>query len=219
MVLPAAPRLVALTLASALFVSGAAKRTTATARGENEDLILNVTIYIDSAAVKETLGDDLGGHYIVAQVKVEPKYTKEITIDRDDFVLRTDKDGDHSTPMAPSQIAGRGGLVLTRTLGPGGEGAERSRGWSIGGMGMGGGGAGAGGGPQNTGVKASAEKSDTEKAKESPLKQLLDTKVLPEKKIEEPVTGFLFFPMENQKMKDLELVYGGKENRIRMRFK
>jgi hypothetical protein len=218
MVLPTVARLVALLLASALFVSGAAKKTTATARGENEDLILNVTIYIDSAAVKEALGDDLGGHYIVAQVKVEPKYTKEITIDRDDFVLRTDKDGDHSTPMAPSQIAGRGGLILTRTNGPGGQGAERSRGWSIGGMGMGAGGGGAGAGPQNTGVKASAEKGD-DKDKDNPLKQLLDAKVLPEKKIEEPTTGFVFFPMENQKMKDLELVYGGKENRIRIRFK
>src|ERR1035441_10736576 len=79
------PRLVAFFLASALLVSGAAKKTTATGRGENEDLILNVTIYIDSASVQEALGDDLGGHYIVAQVKVEPKYTKEIAIDRDDL--------------------------------------------------------------------------------------------------------------------------------------
>jgi hypothetical protein len=209
------PRLVAFLLASALLVS-AAKKTTASGRGENEDLILNVTIYIDSVAVREALGDDLAGHYIVAQVKVEPKYTKEITIDRDDFVLRTDKDGDRTKPMAPSQVAGRGGLVLTRNDGPGGLGAERSRGWSIGGMGMGGGGRGTGG-PENTGVKASTEKSDKEK--ESPLKILLDAKVLPEKKIEEPTTGFLFFPMENQKMKDLELVYGGRENRIRIRFK
>src|ERR1022692_3607319 len=129
-VLPTVPRLVALLLASALFVFGAAKKTTATARGENEDLILNVTIYIDSAAVKEALGDDLGGHYIVAQVKVEPKYTKEIAIDRDDFVLRTNKDGDRTKPMAPSQVAGSGGLVLTRNDGPSGQGAERSRGWS-----------------------------------------------------------------------------------------
>src|ERR1039458_4225116 len=109
MVFPTVPRLVALILASALCVSGAAKKTTATARGENEDLILNVTIYIDSAAVNEALGADLGGHYIVALVKVEPKYTKEITMFSDDFVLRTDKDGDHSTPMAPSQEIGRHG--------------------------------------------------------------------------------------------------------------
>ena len=210
-------RFVACFLASALLLPGAAKKTTATARGENNDVILNVTIYIDSAAVNEALGADLGGHYVVAQVKVEPKYTKEITIDRDDFILRTDKDGDRTQPMAPSQIAGNGGLVLTRNDGPGGQGAERSRGWSIGGMGMGGGGAAAAAGPQNTGVKPSEEKSD--KDKQNPLKILLDAKVLPEKKIEEPTTGFLFFPMENQKLKDLELLYGAKENRIRIRFK
>jgi hypothetical protein len=210
------PRLLAIFLGSALLVSGAAKKTTATARGENDDVILNVTIYIDSAAVKEALGDDLGGHYIVAQVKVEPKYTKEITIDRDDFILRTDKDGDRTKPMAPSQIAGRGSLVLTGTQGPGGLGAERSRGWSMGGpIGMGGGGIGAGGGADTSGVKATMENSD----KENPLKKMLDAKVLPEKKIEEPVTGFLFFPMENQKIKDLEMLYGGKENRVRIRFK
>ena len=55
--------------------------------------------------------------------------------------------------------------------------------------------------------------------KENPLKKLLDEKVLPEKKTDQPVSGLLYFPMELQKMKDLELVYGGKENRISLRFK
>ena len=59
MILPTVPRLVALILASALLLSGAAKKTSATARGENEDLILNVTVYIDSAAVNEAVGADL----------------------------------------------------------------------------------------------------------------------------------------------------------------
>ena len=214
-------RYLAISLAFALLLPGAAKKTLGSARGENEDLILNVTIYTDAAAVKDALGDDLGGHYIVAQVKVEPRYTKEIVIDRDAFLLRTDKDGDRTKPMAPSQIAGRGALVLTRTQGPGGEGAERSRGWSMGGpIGMGGGGMGAGGGADTSSVKATMENADKATGdKESPLKKMLDAKVLPEKKIEEPTTGFLFFPMENQKMKDLELVYGNKENRIRLRFK
>ena len=209
-------RCLTISLLFAVLLPGAAKKTTGSSRGENEDLILTVTIYTDPAAVKEALGDELGGHYIVAQVKVEPRYTKEIVIDRDDFMLRTDKDGDRTKPMAPSQIAGRGALVLTRTLGPGGDGAERSRGWSMGGpIGMGGGGVGAGGGGDTSSVKATMENGD----KENPLKKMLDAKVLPEKKIEEATTGFLFFPMENQKMKDLELVYGGKENKIRMRFK
>jgi hypothetical protein len=162
--------------------------------------------------VKEALGDDLGGHYIVAQVKVSPKYTKEITIDRDDFALRTDKDGDRTKPMAPSQIAGGGSLVLTGVQGPGGLGAERSRGWSIGGMGVGSGNAAP---PDPANVTAKVEEGE----KDSPLKKLLEEKVLPEKKVEDPVTGLLYFPMENQKLKDLEMVYGPRQNQIRLRFK
>src|SRR4051812_37566278 len=162
-------RCAALSLLFASMIAGAAKKTVGAARGENEDVILTVTLYADPEAVKEALGDDLGGHYIVAQVKVEPKYTKEITIDRDDFILRTDKDGDRSKPMAPSQIAGRGSLVLTGVQGPGGQGAERSRGWSMGGpIGMGGGGVGAGGGVDPSSVKATMENSE----KENPLKKL-----------------------------------------------
>jgi hypothetical protein len=208
-------RLAALFLVLALLLP-AAKKTVGTARGENEDLILNITVYIDSAGVKELIGDELGAHYIVAQVKVEPKYGKDITIDRDDFQLRTDKDGERTRPLAPSQIAGRG-LVLTRTGGPGGLGEERPRGWSIGGgIGMGGGGVGTGAGDPGN-VKATMENGD----KENPLKKVLDAKVLPEKKTGEPTSGLLYFPMEQQKqkLKDLELTYGGRENRIGMRFK
>ena len=81
-----AVRLLALGLLAGLLMgSPAKKKTVGTARGENEDLVLEATIYVDPADVKEVLGDDLGGHYIVAEVKVEPKYGKEIAIDRDDI--------------------------------------------------------------------------------------------------------------------------------------
>jgi hypothetical protein len=202
----------------ALLLSGAIKKNTGSARGENQDLTLDATIHSDGAAVKELLGDDLGSHFIVVQVKVEPKFGKEITIDRDDFVLRTDKDGERTKPMAPSQIAGRGAMVITSTRGPSSEGAERTRGWSMGGpIGIGsGGGVGAGGGTDTSSVKATMEKTADQ---DSPLKKVLDSKVLPEKKTTEPVTGMLYFPMENQKLKDLELLYGGKENRVSLRFK
>src|SRR5471030_148404 len=208
-----APRLFLLFLVLALLLP-AAKKTMGTARGENEDLILYVTVHIDAAGVKELIGDDLGAHYIVAEVKVEPKYGKDITIDRDDFQLRTDKDGERTKPLAPSQIAGRG-LVLKRTGGPGGLGEERPSGWSLGGIGMGGGG-GVGTGTGDPGsVKATMENGD----KENPLKKVLDAKVLPEKKTDQPTSGLLYFPMELQRLKDLELTYGGRENRISMRFK
>ena len=207
-------RLVACVLATVICVSGAAKRVTGAARGENNDVILNVTLYADVESVKEALGDDLGGHYVVVQVKVEPKYTKEIVIDRDDFILRTDKDGERTKPMAPSQISGGGSLVLTGVQGPGGQNAERSRGWSIGGMGMGGG-SGTAGPTDPANVTAKMEDGE----KDNPLKKMLEAKVLPEKKIEEATTGFLYFPLEKQKLKDLELIYGPRQNQIRMRFK
>src|SRR5690349_23260880 len=98
--------------ATVLFL-GAAKKNVATSKAENEDLTLTVTLHIDPADIKELIGDDLGGHYIVADVNVEPKYTKDIVLDHDDFYLRTDKDGERTRPYAPSQIAGSGALIVS----------------------------------------------------------------------------------------------------------
>ena len=103
-------------LLAAASLFGAAKKTVAEAKGENLDLALTVTLYIDPASVKDLLGADLD-HFIVAAVKVEPKFGKEVLIDRDDFLLRTDLDGEKTKPMAPSQIAGRGAIIVTRTQG------------------------------------------------------------------------------------------------------
>ena len=58
-------------LLAAASLFGAAKKTVAEAKGENQDLALTVTLYIDPAGVKDLLGAELG-HFIVASVKVEP---------------------------------------------------------------------------------------------------------------------------------------------------
>jgi hypothetical protein len=55
--------------------------------------------------------------------------------------------------------------------------------------------------------------------KENPLEKILKDKALPEKATREPVSGLLYFGMSKQKMKNLELLYGGRENRISLRFK
>ena len=233
-----AARLLALFWLPVLLLPAAPKKTVATARGENQDLILTVTLYIDSAGVKQMIGSDLDGHYIVADVKVEPKYGKEIAIDRDDFRLRTDKDGEKAQPFAPSQIAGRGGLIISQTSGPrsaggigigspGGYPGDYPGGYPPGGYppmgyppggypgsGVGGGTAGA---SDNGDTKATVQNPAREKV--NPLEKVLEDKILPEKKTDQPVTGLLYFPLEKQKMKDLELYYGGRENRISLRFK
>jgi hypothetical protein len=205
-----ATRLLALFLLPALFLT-AAKKTVSTARGENQDFILTVTLHIDPADVKEVIGSDLDGHYIVAEVKVEPKYGKDVSIDRDDFQLRTDKDGEKTKPFVGSQIAGRAALVLSQEEG---ETKPKKTGWSLGGMGMGG-----GGGAGSEGAKGPTKATMKDSDEENPLKKVLDAKILAEKKTDQPVDGLLYFPMEKQKMKDLELTYGGKENRITLRFK
>jgi len=198
-------------LAALLMGSPAKRKSVGEARGENEDLVLEATIYVDPADVKEVLGDDLGGHYIVAEVKVEPKYGKEIAIDRDDFVLRTDKDGERAKPFVGTQIAGREALIVTRT-----EDASNKHkpGISLGGMG---GGMGTGSGSDNG--SASSKIQNGAAVKDNPLQKVLDDKILIEGKTRNSLSGLLYFPMEKQKMKELELQYGGKENRISLRFK
>ena len=47
----------------------------------------------------------------------------------------------------------------------------------------------------------------------------LGEKILPEGKTTQPISGLLYFPMEKQKLKNMNLLYGGKENRITLRFK
>jgi hypothetical protein len=231
-----APRLLALFVLPALLLPAKSKKDVASATAENDDLTLKVTMYIDPEAVKEIIGNDLQGHYIVADVTVEPKYGKTVAIDRDDFTLRTDKDGSKSTPWVASQVAGRGALIIKET-GPtdaagGGGGVmlgdpmgypggypggyppygypdPASTGTDIGRA------TGPGGG--DTGAHATVRSSARDKV--NPLEKTLDDHILRNGKTEKPVHGLLYFPMEKQKMKDLELYYGGKENRITMRFK
>lgn len=212
MVFRAFPLLLAVTALAA----AADKKSPSPARGENLDLILSVTLYDDPALVKGLLGTDLDGHYIVADVKVEPKYGKDILIDRADFVLRTEKDGEKATPFAPSQITGKDAVIVTQSKGA----PAASPGMVLGGPLVlhGGGLAGGTGGAGENQVKA-APAADSQKKDDDPLKKLLSDRILPEKKTSDTVSGLLYFPMEKQKRKDLELDYGGRENRITLRFK
>jgi hypothetical protein len=204
------PGLIALLLLPALTLPAAKKNTVATARGENEDVVVTATLHLDPEDVKEMIGDDLGGHYIVAEIKFEPKYGKDLVLDRDDFLLRTDKDGEKATPYSGSQIAGKGALIIGTV--------DKNQGVAS---------------PGWTGIKAPVVKGggaskpkDGEPAAKSPadasdtgLQKALDSRILPEGKTDKTVSGLLYFPMEKQKMKDLELYYGDKEHRISMRFK
>ena len=189
---------------------GGAKKIAGTASADNDEMILTVTVHVDPADIKEMLGDDLGGHYIVAEVKVEPKYGKTVTIDRDDFLLRNQDNADYSKPYTGSQIAGNTTMVITKGEAPK---VKNRPTFSIGGMG--GVASSSGANDEYKDAKAAVKTSDTD----NPLVKTLDSKILPEKTTDQAVTGLLYFPIEKAKIKNLLLVYGGKDNRISLHFK
>jgi hypothetical protein len=192
-------------------------------RGENESVVITATLYAKPDAVKEVLGSDLGGHYIVVAIEVTPRFGKEVAINRDDFVLKTDKDGERSTPFAPSQIAGRGAMVIRQTGGAGGSGMHDNDGPIIGGYPgtigqphrVGGDGVGSAGAPEGAEAKTRTGSGE----KEDPMLAVLKQKELPETKTDKPVSGLLYFPLEKQKAKDLELRYIPSDDKITMRFR
>lgn len=188
---------------------------------ENDLVAITATVLADREDVKQVLGSDLGGHYILVNMQVTPKDGQKVKIDYDDFLLRTDKDGEKTTPSAPSQIAGQGALVVTAGPSNGGGGFSEPA-YGQGPYGppiMGGGGIiGGGGGGDATG-EARAKVVKGSKDKTDPMLAVLKEKILPEKETEAPVSGLLYFAMEKQKVKDLELIYTTPEGKLRLRFK
>jgi len=183
-------------------------KTTGPFKAESQSVTLSATLILDREEIKQLLGSDLDGHYILVSVTITPKFGQEVDVRRDDFLLRTDKDGERSTPYTASQIAGRGALIVTQTE------SRSSPGVTIGGP-MARMGAGAGSGDTNASSKMNTGAGE----KESPLLKALNEKILPEKKTEAPVSGLLYFPMEKQKQKDLELIYTAPDGKVNLRFR
>ena len=190
---------------------------TPTAKTGNAQVELTATLYADKTSIQQLLGSDLGGYYVVIDVRLAPKNNEKLKVFRDDFQLRTDRDGEKSKPFAASQIAGRGALVVSRTYDGGGIAAENGGpvfGGGIGGMGVG------GIGNAGSTVSNTSRVDHGAKNKENPLLGVLNEKILAEKETDQPVSGLLYFPMEpKQKIKDLELTYSGPGSKLMLRFR
>src|SRR5450432_3262088 len=78
---------------------------------ETPAVSIDATAITDRETIKQLLGDDMNGYYTVVKVTVTPRGGK-INVQRDDFLLRTFKDGEHSRPLSPTEIAGNGALVV-----------------------------------------------------------------------------------------------------------
>lgn len=180
-----------------------------------ENVTLSGKAYIDPDAIKQLIGTDLGGHYIVIQMTVTPKGDKPLDIDLNDFQLFCEGDGDRTQPQSPAEIASGSTLVLKRGDSSAGTlGEETGTTWS--GIGFGGG-IGKKKKQQGDGSDSTTVKKGTE---DSDLKETLSEKALPEKQTTQPVSGLLYFPMEKKKLKDLVLFYPTPEGgKLRLYFK
>jgi hypothetical protein len=183
-------------------------QATPTVKTGNADVEMTATLYADREGIEQLIGSDLGGYYVVIDVKLAPKNNEKIKVYRDDFQLKSDRDGEKAKPYAPSQIAGKGALIVT----PSDNGGSRtSLGIGLGGLGMGSG---------QGAVTNTAKMDRGSKSKDGSLMGTLNEKVLPEKETDQPLSGLLFFPMEpKQKVKDLQLTYAGPGSKLLLRFK
>jgi hypothetical protein len=216
--------LMRLWMAGLLTVCAGAAPKEFSGRGANESVEITASPILNRSVLKELLGSDLDGHYIVLKVTVTPKTDEPLAVSRDDFLLRTDKDGERSQPFVASQIAGAGVLVITE----GGRGAVMSedRGPVWGGAPgtdgrpgrMGGGSPSMGNTASDSGPQATMKKDA--KADRNPLLTILEQKILPEEKATDAVSGLLYFPIAmKQKAKDLELIYTSPAGKLSLRFK
>jgi hypothetical protein len=198
-----------------LALASAAQKPVPPVASEDEVLMLEASALVDKAAVAKALGQDPGMDMIVVQVKLSPRGDAKVKVDFDDFTLISRKDGQRSQPLAPSQIAGSGALVVTpgqQGGGGGGFGSPR-RGPIWGGM------PGTGSRPQRVGGEqenggaapptgAEAVVTEGGDGNENPLMTVLRAKALPQKETTEPVAGLLYFFLEGKhKLKQLELLY------------
>lgn len=216
--------LAAFALAGAMLVCAADKKGPVTGRVGNWNVGLEAVAFLDKEEVKRILGTDLGPNVVVVEVTVSPKSGKELKVFQDDFQLRSYKDGQKSTPFAPSQLAGKGGLKLSTVKGGQGGVMADDNGRSWGGLGgsmprrMPGNGGGVGNSSGGPGDKEATE-IESKKEEESPLLRSLKEKSLPEKTTSTPIKGLLYFPLDGKhKAKDVGLAYSGEGGKLVLEF-
>lgn len=193
---------------------GAAEKKLPIEQTTNELIDISATALVDKDQIQQELGSDLGGDIVVVRVTVRPVSDKPILLSLDDFLLVSSKDGQRSEPYAPAQLAGSAALVVTQGSS---KGTEVRRGPSWGGIvGIGGGGL----GNSNESAKGDSKVETKRDEQANPLLAKLEAKVLPEKEINDSVSGLLYFQVVGKvKPKDLELHYKGPAGKLALRLR
>ncbi len=204
-------------------------------RGQASDAKASVEarLYLDKEEVKTLAGHDPGPSIVIVQVTITPAPGTTLRLDREDFLLRSDRDGQRSRPLDPAQIAGSAVLVISSRGGTQGTGMAEERRVPWGGVPGIPGGSPTGGPPRGLPMPGQSPNvgsatADTSEAvasveerekKSNPLLDALTEKILADGEITKPAHGLLYFLIEGKlRAKDLELVYRKAPPRLHVRF-
>ncbi len=209
-------------LAAALGWASGADRKPAEGRASNSLVEITARVFLDREQVRRVVGAELEDTIAVAEVRLAPRPGVKLKVVRDDFELWSGKNGGRSTPFAPTQIAGPAVLVVSNRGGGAGVASQSDgRVWrSPTGDGrprrIGGEGASVG---NVSGVGENTIQASRDGGAKDTL-ALLEEKVLPEKDLDGPLSGLLYFYLEGRhKPKDVTLHYRTPAGKLVVPFK
>jgi hypothetical protein len=193
---------------------------------ENDRVAVESVIHFEREAVKRLIGHDFDGTVAVVEITVTPRGGEALDVEREDWILFSDKDAQKAPAFHPSQLAGQGAIVVKQTRGGGGIMAGNNPNAPvIGGipgtggrprqMGNGGGGIGNSAGQS---IDNTIETKNDEAA--NPVLATLKEKELKYGRTLTPVKGLLYFSLEGKhKLKNLELWYRGPAGKFVISYK
>jgi hypothetical protein len=176
----------------------------------NDDIDLEGSLILSREEITDLLGTDLGDGYIVVRMKAIPKTAAPLHVSPDDFSVICRKDGQRSDALSPTEIAGKGAMIIKR-----GDADGSKNGWSAGGFGAG---LGSSPGTVQRDVIKGTQMNDAAKGDPALLKAIA-AKSFPEKDSKAPVEGLLFFSVSGKlKPKDISLFYRTESGKLIMDF-
>ena len=178
----------------------------------NEQIDLVATISLTQEEVTGKLGADPGKGIVLLQVRVTPKTDKAVEISPDDFILLAHDDGERSKPFTPARDRRAGCARRDKCRRYEGQ-KDRYLRWLRGNNGR------SGGSPGNPRVTTLNSKMDSKSQGNDTLLEVLKAKQLPQKESNEPVEGFLYFPLDGKhKLKNLAVLYRGPAGKLDLEF-
>jgi hypothetical protein len=184
-----------------------------TTSGDNDSINVTATLFLKPDEVIQEIGANPGSDVVVLHVRVTPKVDKPVSISPDDFILLAHDDGERNQPYDPSEIAGKGVLIIKEQK-QDSVGVDPVRptiaGIAIGGLG-------------NKKKPADDSKTPTgmndKDTGNNDLLTKLKAKELATQDIQKPVEGLLYFKLTGKhKLKNMAVLYRGPSGEINMEF-